>query len=254
MSISCISPQVRELAQQTENSLYGVFKKIDEVSEACTLKVMEAFHEFRVSEACFAGTTGYGYDDLGRDTLENIYARVFGAQKALVRLGFVSGTHAIGSALFAACTPNKTLLSATGAPYDTLLHTIGIEGEGYGSLKYYGVNYRQTELGKDGRPDLEAIKKAASEDDVSAVFIQRSRGYAKRPALSVSDIGEIVSAVREVNTDAVILVDNCYGEFTETLEPCAVGADLIAGSLIKNPGGGLAPTGGYVAGRAELVD
>ncbi len=254
MNINEISPEVRALSSVVENELRDVFAEFDRVSEACTLKVMSAFQEFRVSEACFAGTTGYGYNDLGRDTLDKIYARVFGAESALVRIGFVNGTHAIATALFAVCKPGDTLLSVTGTPYDTLQCTIGIAGDGDGSLKFYGVDYAQVDLLKNGDPDIQGIKKAASNPKVKAVMLQRSRGYALRRAFGVDDIENIIKAVREVNPTANILVDNCYGEFTELLEPTDVGADLIAGSLIKNPGGGLAPTGGYIAGRNDLVE
>lgn len=248
------SPEVIQMSREVQSSLAEVFAGFDETAQNCTMKVMDAFREFRVSEACFAGTTGYGYDDLGRDTLDKVYAKVFDAEKALVRTGFVNGTHAISTALFAVCSPGKTLLSATGLPYDTLQSTIGLTGDGELSLKYYGVDYRQTDLLPDGSPDLAAIEAAAADKSVGAVLIQRSRGYSSRPALSVETIGKIVSAVRRVNPEAHILVDNCYGEFTQETEPCSVGADLIAGSLIKNPGGGIAPTGGYIAGRADMVD
>lgn len=254
MSFHDISRRVQDLAAETEEKLLPTFRRFEQTSQDCTLKVMDAFQEYRVSEACFAGTTGYGYDDLGRDTLDNIFARVLGAESALVRLGFVNGTHAIACALFALCAPGSVLLSVTGAPYDTLQRTIGITGNGYGSLKYYGVDYRQVELLLNGDPDVEAIKTAASDSRVAAVTIQRSRGYGDRRAFSVDEIKTIIDAVRSVNSSAAILVDNCYGEFTELREPCDVGADLVAGSLIKNPGGGIAPTGGYVAGRAELVE
>lgn len=248
------SPEVIKMAEEVETRLRPVFQRFDHTAQGCTLRVMDAFREHRVSDACFAGTTGYGYDDLGRDTLDKIYAQVFGAESALVRIGFVNGTHAITAALFAVCEPGKLLLSATGLPYDTLQSTIGIAGDGYGSLKYYGVGYRQADLLPNGEPDLEAIERAASDPAVGAVAIQRSRGYGSRRAFGVPDIEQIIKAVRRSNPKANILVDNCYGEFTGDREPCHVGADLIAGSLIKNPGGGLAPTGGYIAGRAELVE
>ena len=254
MSFIDISPRVKELSGKVEHELKDVFTQIDSVAESCTIKIMSAFHEFRVSEACFAGTTGYGYNDLGRDTLDKIYARVFGAESALVRIGFVNGTHAIATALFAVCKPGETLLSVTGAPYDTLQCTIGISGDGDGSLKFYGVEYAQVDLLQNGEPDFESIKKAAANTNVGAVMIQRSRGYGNRRAFGIDDIERIIKAVREVNQKANILVDNCYGEFTEDREPTDVGADLIAGSLIKNPGGGLAPTGGYIAGRTELIE
>jgi len=254
MGLRDISPAVKVMAEEVESGLAGVFADIDGIAGKCTLKVMSAFQDFRVSEACFAGTTGYGYNDLGRDTLDRIFARVFGAESALVRIGFVNGTHAIATALFAVCRPGETLLSVTGTPYDTLQCTIGTSGGGDGSLKFYGVDYSQVDLLPDGEPDIDGIKKAASNPKVGAVAIQRSRGYGNRRAFGVDDIEKIVRAVRGVNGKANILVDNCYGEFTEVLEPCDVGADLIAGSLIKNPGGGLAPTGGYIAGRAALVE
>ena len=254
MSLTEISPKVRSLASEVENSLQDIFTDFDSIAEACTFKVMSAFQEFRVSEACFAGTTGYGYNDLGRETLDKIYARVFGAESALVRIGFVNGTHAIATALFAICHPGDTLLSVTGTPYDTLQCTIGTSGNGDGSLKFYGIDYAQVDLMPDGEPDIDGIKKAASDPKVKAVMLQRSRGYGNRRAFGIDDIEKIIKAVREVNPHANILVDNCYGEFTETREPTDVGADLIAGSLIKNPGGGLALTGGYIAGRADLVE
>ena len=199
----------------------------------------------------FAGTTGYGYDDHGRDTLEEIYADLFGTEAGLVRWGFVNGTHALSCALFGALEPGDVMLSVTSAPYDTLLNTV--TGDCPGSMKRYGIGYRQVDL-KDGRLDLEAIEKAAAADDVKMVFLQRSRGYAVRQTLSCAEIGEACAVVRRVNPNAVIMVDNCYGEFTEELEPTQVGADMCAGSLIKNPGGGLAPTGGYIVGRKDLVE
>lgn len=248
------SPQVIKMAEEVQARLRPVFERFDRTAQDCTLRVMDSFREHRVSDACFAGTTGYGYDDLGRDTLDKIYAQVFGAESALVRIGFVNGTHAITAALFAVCEPGKALLSATGLPYDTLQSTIGIAGDGYGSLKYYGVDYRQVDLLPSGEPDIAAIERGASDPAVGAVTIQRSRGYGSRRAFGVADIEQIIKAVRRVNPRVNILVDNCYGEFTENREPCHVGADLIAGSLIKNPGGGIAPTGGYIAGRSELVE
>lgn len=254
MGVYDISPRVVSLAEQVEESLLPTFRRFDKTAELCTRKILAAFEEYRVSEACFAGTTGYGYDDLGRDTLDRIYARVFGAEKALVRIGFVNGTHALATALFGICRPGETLLSVTGTPYDTLQCAIGIAGDGDCSLKYYGIGYKQVNLLAAGEPDFSAIEKAAADPKVCAVLIQRSRGYGNRRAFSVADIARIVEAVRRVNPRASIMVDNCYGEFTEESEPLSAGADLIAGSLIKNPGGGLAPTGGYIAGRADLVD
>ena len=215
---------------------------------------MEAFQDNKVSEACFAGTTGYGYDDLGRETLDKIYAQIFGAEAALVRIGFVNGTHALTTAMFALAKPGETILAVTGMPYDTLRTAIGIEGDAYGSLKFYGIHYGQVDLTEAGEPDYEAIAKAVTQPGVSAVMVQRSRGYADRKALTVEEIGKICQTVKKANPAVKVMVDNCYGEFTDVIEPTHVGADIVAGSLIKNPGGGLAPTGGYLAGSAELVE
>ena len=254
MKISDIRPEVYGMAERAQECIKGRFKDIDAVAEVNTRRVMEAFQDNRVAEACFAGTTGYGYDDLGRETLDKIYAQLFGTEAALVRIGFVNGTHALCAAMFALVKPGDTILAATGIPYDTLRTAIGINGAQHGSLKFYGVDYAQVDMTAAGEPDYEAIAKAASDPKVSAVMVQRSRGYEDRKALSVEEIGRICRCVKEVNPAAKIMVDNCYGEFTDTLEPSHVGADIIAGSLIKNPGGGLAPTGGYIAGTRELVD
>ena len=254
MKISDIRPEVYGMAERAQECIKGRFKDIDAVAEVNTRRVMEAFQDNRVAEACFDGTTGYGYDDLGRETLDKIYAQLFGTEAALVRIGFVNGTHALCAAMFALVKPGDTILAATGIPYDTLRTAIGINGAQHGSLKFYGVDYAQVDMTAAGEPDYEAIAKAASDPKVSAVMVQRSRGYEDRKALSVEEIGRICRCVKEVNPAAKIMVDNCYGEFTDTLEPSHVGADIIAGSLIKNPGGGLAPTGGYIAGTRELVD
>lgn len=246
-----LSERVIELGKQAEQYLTPYFARIDEIADYNTQKVLAAFRAHRVSDTMFAGTTGYGYDDHGRDTLEEIYADLFGTEAGLVRLGFVNGTHALSCALFGALEPGDVMLSVTSAPYDTLLNTVA--GDCPGSMKRYGIGYRQVDL-KDGRLDLDAIEKAAAADDVKMVFLQRSRGYAVRQTLSCAEIGEACAVVRRVNPNAVIMVDNCYGEFTEELEPTQVGADMCAGSLIKNPGGGLAPTGGYIVGRKDLVE
>lgn len=253
MKLSDIPTNIERLADDCEAELSGRFAEIDRVSRANTRRIMEAFQEFKVSESCFAGTTGYGYDDLGRETLDKIWARVFGAEAALVRTGFVNGTHAIASALFAAVGPGETLMSVMGVPYDTLRTAIGISGDAYGSLGFYGVKYAEVPT-KAGGPDMEAIEREAGEKRPRAVLIQRSRGYDSRRALSAEEVGEICRLVKRVSPETVCVVDNCYGEFTEVVEPTMLGADLAAGSLIKNPGGGLAPTGGYIAGRAELVE
>ena len=254
MKISDIRPEIYELAAETEKTIQSVFDGIDKTALHNTRKVMQAFQDNRVSDACFAGTTGYGYDDLGRETLDRIYAQVFGAEAALVRTGFVNGTHALTAAMYALVGPGDTILAATGAPYDTLRCAIGISGEHHGSLKFYGVDYAQVELAPDGGPNYAAIEKAAADPKVKAVMIQRSRGYEDRRALTVEEIGRICAVVKTANPAAYVMVDNCYGEFTDAIEPPEVGADIIAGSLIKNPGGGIAPTGGYVAGKKELVE
>ena len=254
MKISDIRPEVYEMAQRAQARISSRFAQIDALAEENTRRVMEAFQDNKVSEACFAGTTGYGYDDLGRETLDKIYAQIFGAEAALVRIGFVNGTHALTTAMFALAKPGETILAVTGMPYDTLRTAIGIEGDAYGSLKFYGINYGQVDLTEAGEPDYAAIAKAVAQPGVSAVMVQRSRGYADRKALTVEEIGKICQTVKAANPAVKVMVDNCYGEFTDLIEPTHVGADIIAGSLIKNPGGGLAPTGGYIAGSAELVE
>ena len=248
-----ISEKVRALGGQAQASLTEEFARIDAIAEANTARVLAAFQEFRVAEGYFAGTTGYGYDDLGRDKLDEIYAHLFGTEAALVRIQFVNGTHAIACALFGALKSGDVLVSAVGAPYDTLLGVIGVGDKGHGSLKDYGVEYRQVELVND-QPDLAGMVEAVKDSRVKAVLIQRSKGYSTRASLSVAEIGEMCRVIKEANPNVAILVDNCYGEFVEELEPTHVGADLVVGSLIKNPGGGLAPTGGYIAGRKDLVE
>lgn len=249
-----ISEHVRALGAQAQAALAQQFAHIDAVAEYNTQKVLSAFQTHKVAEAFFQGTTGYGYDDLGREALGKIYAHIFGAQDAMVRINFVNGTHAIASALYGVLRPGDVLVSAIGAPYDTLQGVIGITGDGNGSLREFGVEYRQVDLTPEDTPDLPGIAQAVLDPAVKAVLIQRSRGYATRASLSVEKIGEICRLIRQSNPTVNILVDNCYGEFVETIEPSQVGADLIMGSLIKNPGGGLAPMGGYVAGRHDLVE
>ena len=253
MNVNDIKPEVYELARQAEEEIRPQFERIDRIAMLNTRKVMTAFQDNKVSDSCFAGTTGYGYDDLGREVLDKVYAQVFCTEAALVRIGFVNGTHALSAALFGILKPGDTLLSVTGLPYDTLRNAIGIEGDCHGSLKFYGINYKQVDL-KNGEADLEAIKAALADRSISAVLIQRSRGYENRKALSAEEIGEICSAVKSVAPNVTVMVDNCYGEFTGEHEPTEYGVDIMAGSLIKNPGGGLAPTGGYIVGRKNLVE
>ena len=253
MNVNDIRPEVYELARQAEEEIRPQFERIDRIAMLNTRKVMTAFQDSKVSDSCFAGTTGYGYDDLGREVLDKVYAQVFCTEAALVRIGFVNCTHALSAALFGILKPGDTLLSVTGHPYDTLRNAIGIEGDCHGSLKFYGINYKQVDL-KNGEADLEAIKAALSDRSIAAVLIQRSRGYENRKALSAEEIGEICSAVKSISPNVTVMVDNCYGEFTGEHEPTEYGVDIMAGSLIKNPGGGLAPTGGYIVGRKDLVE
>lgn len=250
-----ISDKTLKLVSEAEESIKEQFKHIENICEINQLRVMKAFADNRVSDSHFVATTGYGYDDLGRDTLDRVYADIMGAEDALVRHNFISGTHTISTALFAALRPNDILVSITGKPYDTLEEVIGIQGEaGNGSLKDFGVKYVQIDLKHDGTPDLEQIKFTLTHMNVKAVTIQRSKGYGWRPTYSAKDIGALIEFVKEISPETICIVDNCYGEFVETEEPTAYGADLIAGSLIKNPGGGLAPTGGYIAGKQKYVE
>ncbi|MBQ2812402.1 MAG: aminotransferase class V-fold PLP-dependent enzyme, partial [Clostridia bacterium] len=228
------------------------FDEIDSIAEYNQQKVLSAFINNRVSETNFAGSTGYGYGDTGRDKLDRIYAEIFGAEDAIVRHSFTCGTHTLAVALYGILRPGDTMLCVTGTPYDTIHSVIGISGEGMGSLKDFGVKYAQVDLDANGRPDMAAIEKAL-EMKPKMVYIQRSRGYSLRPSLSVDEIGEIAALVHS-KCDAVVMVDNCYGELVEKIEPTEVGADLMAGSLIKNAGGSIARTGGYIAGKSELVE
>ena len=250
-----ISDKTLKLVSEAEESIKEQFKHIENICEINQLRVMKAFADNRVSDSHFVATTGYGYDDLGRDTLDRVYADIMGAEDALVRHNFISGTHTISTALFAVLRPNDILVSITGKPYDTLEEVIGIQGEaGNGSLKDFGVKYVQIDLKHDGTPDLEQIKFTLTHMNVKAITIQRSKGYGWRPTYSAKDIGALIEFVKEISPETICIVDNCYGEFVETEEPTAYGADLIAGSLIKNPGGGLAPTGGYIAGKQKDVE
>lgn len=247
-----ISKAVYEFGAQIEESLKERFAEIDRVAEYNQLKVIGAMQECRVNEACFHYASGYGYNDQGRDTLEEVYAKTFHTEAALVRPQITCGTHALALTLSANLRPGDELLSPVGKPYDTLEEVIGIRPS-KGSLAEYGVTYRQVDLLSDGTFDYENIKKAINER-TKLVTIQRSKGYQTRPSFSVGQIGELISFVKSIKPDVICMVDNCYGEFVETIEPTDVGADLIVGSLIKNPGGGLAPIGGYVAGKAELIE
>lgn len=246
-----IGDAVYEYGSKMLEKLEERFRQIDKAAEYNQLKVIRAMQECRVSEACLLGTTGYGYNDLGRDTLEEVYAKVFHTEDALVRPQITCGTHALALALMGNLRPGDELLSPVGKPYDTLEEVIGIRPS-RGSLAEYGVTYRQTDLLADGSFDYEGIESSIN-DRTKLVTIQRSKGYQTRPTLSVERIGELISFVKGRKHDVICMVDNCYGEFVETREPSDVGADMVVGSLIKNPGGGLAPIGGYIAGKSECV-
>ncbi len=247
-----ISDTVYTFGAKIEEELKERFEKIDAVAEYNQLKVIHAMQEAKVSEACFNYASGYGYSDQGRDTLEEVYAKTFHTESALVRPQITCGTHALALALGANLRPGDELLSPVGKPYDTLEEVIGIRPS-KGSLAEYGITYKQVELLADGTFDYENIKKAIGEK-TKLVTIQRSKGYQTRPTFSVTQIGELITFVKSIKPDVICMVDNCYGEFVETIEPSDVGADMIVGSLIKNPGGGLAPIGGYVAGKEEYVN
>ncbi len=251
-----ISNKVLELYERAINDVKDKFEALDEIREYNQLKVLNAMQEERISEAHFTNSTGYGYGDIGRDSLDKVYARIFNCESALVRPHFVNGTHALGAALFGNLRPKDTMISVCGKPYDTLHSVIGIDkAEKIGSLKEYGVNYKQIELKEDGKPNIEEITQALQEDNtIKLVHIQRSTGYGWRNSLDISDIKNIVECVKSVRKNIICFVDNCYGEFINILEPTDVGADLVAGSLIKNIGGGIAPTGGYIAGTKECVE
>ena len=247
-----IDEKIKQIAKEAEIECREVFEKIEKNEEICTAKVLSAFIKNRISERHFTETRGYGYDDDGREALDRVFADIFAAEDALVRHNFVNGTHALSTALWGVLRPGDLMLSVTSAPYDTLEEVIGIrKGTGSGSLMEFGVQYKQIELLND-KIDLEKVKVEAK--NAKVVYIQRSRGYSLRKAISIGEIKETVDIVKKANGEAVVIVDNCYGEFTQPIEPTDVGADLIVGSLIKNPGGGIAATGGYIAGRKEYVD
>ncbi|MBE6068167.1 MAG: methionine gamma-lyase family protein [Clostridium lundense] len=249
-----IKDNVLDLYEKALKDVEEEFKRYDEIREFNQLKVLNALQEERISESHFTNSTGYGYGDIGRDSLDKVYARIFNTESALVRPHFVNGTHAIGAALFGNLRPGDTMLSIVGSPYDTLHGIIGIgEQKNIGSLKEYGVNYKQIDL-DNGKVNLKEVEIALKEDtSIKIVHIQRSTGYGWRNSLLVSEISEIIKFIKNIREDVICFVDNCYGEFIDTLEPTDVGADLVAGSLIKNIGGGIAPTGGYIAGKEEYV-
>ncbi len=247
-----ISNDLEKLVREVEEEIKPEFEKIDKIKEENTLKVLMAFQKYKLSEMHFGTTTGYGYGDIGRDTIEKIFAEVLGAEDSVVRNQFISGTHALTVALFSMLRPGDTMLSINGKPYDTLDEVIGI-AENKSSLKSYGVKYEQIDLIGDDF-DTEKIVERVKKGNIKLICMQRSRGYAIRKSLSLESIKNIIQEIRKVNTDAIIMVDNCYGEFVDTIEPVALGADLIVGSLIKNLGGGIAPNGAYIAGKKELVE
>ncbi|KRE59491.1 hypothetical protein ASL11_24970 [Paenibacillus sp. Soil750] len=239
--------------EKAEKRVESAFRQIEKTIDLNQWKVIRAFQTHKVSDYHFASSTGYGYNDRGREVLDLVYADAMGAEAALVRPHFVSGTHTIGTALFGVLRPGEHLLYITGKPYDTLHKVIGKPGDGTGSLQDFGIDYGEVALLEDGSPDWPAIT-AAIQPNTKVIGIQRSRGYSWRPSFTVEQIGEMVRFVKEINPELIVFVDNCYGEFTELQEPTQVGVDLMAGSLIKNPGGGIAPTGGYIAGRRDLVE
>ncbi len=247
-----ISDQVYQFSKGILDQLQTRFEEIDQTAEYNQLKVLKAMQDNKVSEACLLGTTGYGYNDLGRETLEAVYASLFHTEDALVRPQITCGTHALALALMSNLRPGDELLSPVGKPYDTLEEVIGIRPS-KGSLAEYGISYRQVDLLPDGSFDYENMQKAVN-DKTKLVTIQRSKGYQTRPTLSVTRIGELISFIKAIKPDVICMVDNCYGEFVECIEPTDVGADMVVGSLIKNPGGGLAPIGGYIAGRKACVE
>ncbi|MBR1779196.1 MAG: aminotransferase class V-fold PLP-dependent enzyme [Clostridia bacterium] len=248
-----LSSDIKKLSEEALILCEKAFKEIDKIAEYNQQRALKSFIDCKVSESHLWGSTGYGYNDRGRETLDKLYAQLFDAEDALVRHSFVCGTHAIATALFGVLRPGDTMLCATGKPYDTLKDTIGIgKNTQQGSLKDFHINYRQVNLKSDGHLDLEEINHNIT-SDVKLVYLQRSRGYSLRASLYIEDIKKLVDIAKNKNPNCIVVVDNCYGEFTQKVEPSSVGADLVAGSLIKNPGGGIAPAGGYIAGRKNLV-
>ena len=249
-----IDERLTQLDEKILAEISPRFKETDDITEYNQLKMLSAFIKNGVTESAFAGSTGYGYDDRGREILERVMADAMGAEDSLIRHNFVSGTHTLTVALFGLLRPGDKVLVLTGRPYDTITGVFGIDEKTDGSLADFGVEYHEIALLPDGMPDKAAIKKELAANTYKMAYIQRSRGYSTRPSLTIEKIRELCDIVRETSPKSIIMVDNCYGEFTEKQEPCEVGADIIAGSLIKNPGGGIAPTGGYIAGRHELIE
>lgn len=249
-----IDQKIIDAAEKAMELCSAELKKIDEIQEYIQRKMIKAFQLAGVRESHLKGSTGYGYDDAGRDALDRVYAYCFDAEDALVRHNFVSGTHALTVALFGMLRPNDTMLSVTGMPYDTIRSAIGIEGDYPGSLKDFGINFEMTELKDDGTVDYEEVERQIAYKQPKMVYIQRSRGYSLRNSLTYKEIKKICDISKRVSPKSIVMLDNCYGEFVEKIEPLSVGVDIMAGSLIKNPGGGIAPTGGYIAGKKELVE
>ncbi len=249
-----IDQKIIDAAEKAMELCSAELKKIDEIQEYNQHKMIKAFQLAGVRESHLKGSTGYGYDDAGRDALDRVYAYCFDAEDALVRHNFVSGTHALTVALFGMLRPNDTMLSVTGMPYDTIRSAIGIEGDYPGSLKDFGINFEMTELKDDGTVDYEEVERQIVDKQPKMVYIQRSRGYSLRNSLTYKEIKKICDISKRVSPKSIVMLDNCYGEFVEKIEPLSVGVDIMAGSLIKNPGGGIAPTGGYIAGKKELVE
>lgn len=245
--------KLQRLVREVEQQIADIHKSIDERIESNQFRVLQSYQKHRVSDSHFIPSTGYGYDDIGRDTLELVYADVFGGDAGLVRPQIISGTHAISIALFGVLRPGDELLYITGKPYDTLEEIVGIRGNGVGSLKEFGISYDSVSLTDEGWIDWDSVAKKIK-SNTKMIGIQRSKGYATRPSFTVAEIKEMITFVKEIKQDVVVFVDNCYGEFVEELEPCHVGADLMAGSLIKNPGGGIAKTGGYIVGKKQWVE
>ncbi len=254
MEFFSLPERLKKLDEVIINDCQDMLKKIDETTFHNQQKVLSAFIKNQVSESHFAASTGYGYGDRGREVLEQVFADCVGAEDAIIRHNFVSGTHALTVGLFGLLRPGDKMLCLTGRPYDTLVGVLGIDGDVDGSLKDFGIEYDEVELDSDGKVQIDKIKTKLADNTYKIAYIQRSRGYSLRPSLTIEDIEEIIKAVRSVVPDIIVFVDNCYGEFVQEKEPTSVGADIIVGSLIKNPGGGIAPTGGYIAGKHELVE